>query len=213
MNAIKQLPNQSINGSGRVDKKFLELKIYDFHHACEWVNDLPYGYNSSHNDPFIVFTERRGICTTKHGVIALLAQEHDLDIHKMLGFYKLDGKTVPGTDKILRKHGLSYIPQIHCFLGFHTCFVDLTEDDCHARKRRLDDFDITFRVKPDINEMEELTYYRLGLEYYMMSNAKLAKMQKDHLVSILQECDESHKRLCDQTPKGNPRQAEIWEAL
>jgi len=203
MNALSQLPNQSINGSGRVGKKFLELEIGDFHHACQWVSDLPYGYNSNHNDPFIVFTERKGICTTKHGVIALLAQELGINVHKMLGFYRLDERTVPGTDEILQKHGLSYIPQIHCFLGFHTCFIDLTEDDCHGRRQRLDQFDIAYRVKPDINEMDELEYYKLGLEYYMMDDVKLANMAKDHLVSILQECDESHKRLCALNLKGN----------
>ena len=68
MDDIKQLPNKEIKDSGCVGKKFLELGVDDFHHACRWVRDLPYGYNSNHSDPLIVFAERRGIFTTKHGV-------------------------------------------------------------------------------------------------------------------------------------------------
>jgi hypothetical protein len=201
MNEIKQLPNRRIDGSGPIGNKFVALGIHDFHRACGWIRDLPYGYNSHHDDPLIVFTERRGICTTKHGAIALLARELDLDIHKMLGFYKLDERVLSGTDEILKKYGLSYIPQIHCFLGFQTTFVDLTEDDCHARKKRLDEFDIIFKVQADISEMEELEYYRLGLEYYIMSDERLANIQKNDLIEILRECNESHKRSCSPEPE------------
>ncbi len=129
-------------------------------------------------------------------MIALLAQELGLDVHRTLGFYRLDESIVSGTHEILAKHGLSYIPQIHCFLSYHMTFVDLTQDDCHARKRRLDEFDVMFRVPPASSEMEELEYYKLGLDYYMTSDEKLANVEKDTLIAILRECDESHKRSC-----------------
>lgn len=83
MNEIKQLPNQKIMHSGCVSSKFMELGIRDFHHACEWIRDLPYGYNANRDDPQVIFLEKRGICTTKHGAIALLAQELGLDVHSL----------------------------------------------------------------------------------------------------------------------------------
>ncbi|MHC4167394.1 MAG: hypothetical protein ACYSWQ_10590 [Planctomycetota bacterium] len=196
MKEIRQLPNKKIKGSGCAGKKFAELGIDDFHRACEWVRDLPYGHNSDHSDPLIVFAERRGICTTKHGVIALLAQELGLDVHRVLGFYRLDESIVSGTHEILEKHRLSYIPQIHCFLSFNMNFVDLTEGNRHARKKRLDEFDVMFKVPPGLSETDELEYYKLDLEYYMMNDEKLASVKKGDLIAILQECDESHKRSC-----------------
>lgn len=196
MNEIKQLPNKEINGSGSISKKFIELGVDDFHHACRWVKDLPYGYNSNHDDPLIIFMERRGICTTKHGAIAMLAQEIGLNVHKMLGFYKLNEQIVSGTGKILDKYGLNYIPQIHCFLSFQMNFVDLTEDNCHGKNKQPDEFDAIFRVRPDLSEMEELEYYKLGLEYYLLSDEKLSNLKKDDLIVVLKECNESHKRLC-----------------
>ncbi len=50
MNEIKILPNKEINSSGSISKKFIELGIDDFHHACRWVKNLPYGYNSNGTD-------------------------------------------------------------------------------------------------------------------------------------------------------------------
>jgi hypothetical protein len=196
MNEIKQLPNKEINSSGSISKKFIESGIDDFHHACQWVKDLPYGYNSNHDDPLIIFDEKKGICTTKHGAIAMLAQEIGLDVHKMLGFYKLNEQIVSGTSKIIDKYGLDYIPQIHCFLSFQMNFVDLTEDNCHGRNKQPDEYDIIFRVSPDLSETEELEYYKLGLDYYFMSDEKLSNLTKNDLISILKECNESHKHLC-----------------
>jgi hypothetical protein len=200
MNEIKRLPNRTIIGSGCMSIKFRDLGIHDFHHACEWIRDLPYGYNSNPSDPYSVFIERRGICTTKHGAIALLAQELDLDVRRMLGFYRLNERIVSGTGEILKTHGLSYIPQTHCFLDYHTDFVDLTEDNCHAKKKRLDEFDLILRAQVDLNEMKELELYKVGLDYYMMNDEKLASMKKEDLITILQECDENHKRRCPNNP-------------
>jgi len=196
MNETKQLPNKEINSSGSISKKFIESGMNDFHHACQWVKDLPYGYNSNHDDPLIIFEEKKGICTTKHGAIAMLAQEIGLDVHKMLGFYKLNEHIVSGTSKILDKYGLDYIPQIHCFLSSQMNFVDLTEDNCHGRNKQPDQYDIIFRVRPDLSETEELEYYKLGLDYYFMRDEKLSNFKKNDLIAILKECNESHKHLC-----------------
>ena len=196
MNEIKQLPNKEINRSGSISKKFIESGIDDFHHAFQWGKDLPYGYNSNHDDQLIIFEEKKGICTTKHGAIAMLAQEIGLDVHKMLGFYKLNEQIVSGTSKILDKYGLNYIPQIHCFLSSQMNFVDLTEDNCHGKNEEPEEFDVIFRVRPDLSETEEFEYYKLGLEYYLMSDEKLSNLQKDDLIAILKECNESHKHLC-----------------
>ncbi len=196
MHTIDQLPNSEIKNTGTISKKFLELGVTDFHAACRWVQELSYGYNSSHDDPFIIFEEQRGICTTKHGAVALLAQENDLDVFKMLGFYKLNDTIVTGVNEILDRYGLSYIPQIHCFLCHQMKFVDLTEGNCHGKNRQLNEFDIIYKVKPDIREDEELEHYTMGLEYYQANDQKLASFSKEELISILKECNQKHKNVC-----------------
>ncbi len=196
MNKIEQLPNKEFDASGPIGGKFVELGIGDFHRACRWVRDLPYGYNSTDADPAIIFAEGRGTCATKHGAVAALAREIGLNVDKILGFYRLTDEIIPGTGKILEKYGLTYIPQIHCFLSFRTTFVDLTEGNCHGKKKQLDEFDATFKVKPGLSETEKLEYYKLGLDYYLMNDKELAKFTKDDLIDILKECIENHQILC-----------------
>lgn len=38
--------------------------------------------------------------------------------------------------------------------------------------------------------------HRIFCQTYMMSDEKLANVEKGDLIAILQECDESHKRSC-----------------
>ena len=84
--------------------------------ACQWVKDLPYGSNSSLDTALILFEEGRGTCFTKHGVIARLADELGLEVHKNLGFYRLTEDIITGASAILQPSGLEFVPSIHCFL-------------------------------------------------------------------------------------------------
>ena len=110
-------PDQSIReaGASPMAGTFLNLGISGFQDACRWVQQLPYGYNSDRDDPMILFQEKMGSCTTKHAVIATLAAELDLDIHKHIGIYPMTEELVTGTEKILTKYGLAYLPMVHCF--------------------------------------------------------------------------------------------------
>ena len=68
-------PNADIVNSGIFSDQFLQIGIKSFHDACRWVNDLPYDYNTNMVDSMLIFTEKKGICLTKHGAIARLAEE------------------------------------------------------------------------------------------------------------------------------------------
>ena len=63
-------PNKAIVNQGPIARTFLSMGIKDFHHACRYVHELPYGYNSDRDDLMILFKENMGSCTTKHAVIA-----------------------------------------------------------------------------------------------------------------------------------------------
>lgn len=110
MNTIESLPNRQIELRGHISQKFIENGINEFREACQWIKNLPYGYNSDKNDPYIIFKENKGTCTTKHAVISLLAQEIGLPISKFLGFYKLDDEIITGIGEILDGYRLEYIP-------------------------------------------------------------------------------------------------------
>ena len=74
MDSFTLFPEKEIDRAGHISKIFLDRGIHSFKAACEYVHNLPYGYNSDRDDSMILFKEGYGSCTTKHAVIAMLAR-------------------------------------------------------------------------------------------------------------------------------------------
>ena len=98
MDSYTVLPNPLIQKKGIISEKFISLRIKNFWEACVYVHDIPYGYNSTTDDILILFKEGYGSCTTKHAVIATLAEELNIPVHKMIGIYAMNEDIVTGTN-------------------------------------------------------------------------------------------------------------------
>jgi hypothetical protein len=157
-------PDKSLSNAGIISAKFLSLGIKSFTQACQYVHKLPYGYNSNRDDLMILFKENKGTCTTKHAVIASLAIELNLSIEKSIGIYAMTEEIVTGTDEILKKYHLPYVPMIHCFLVYGQYRVDLSEGNNNGKNRSIEEFLYTQRVEPNISEKAEYLLYRKALK-------------------------------------------------
>ncbi|MHB8835818.1 MAG: hypothetical protein ACYC9Y_08925 [Candidatus Methylomirabilia bacterium] len=157
------LPDSPIFGAGLLSRAFADLGLSSFLQACRWAHELPYGYNSDRDDPLILFTERKGTCTTKHAAIATLAQELALPVEKHLGIYAMTEAIVAGTDSILGSFGLPYLPMLHCFLVSGEHRVDLTEGNRNGKRCSIEEFLRSERVRPAITAREEYLLYRTVL--------------------------------------------------
>ena len=160
MEDISVLPDAVVAGPGQISVMFLELGVTSFRMACTFVHELPYGYNSDREDLMVLFREKRGTCTTKHAVIATLAEELGLSVRKTVGIYKMTEPLVTGTDKILERHRLPYLPMIHCFLASGPHRVDLTEGNRNGKNEPVNTFLFTQEVAPTFSEKEEYLLYR-----------------------------------------------------
>jgi hypothetical protein len=158
---------------GLVSERFLDLGIQSFLDACRFVHDLPYGYNTDRDDPMILFKENKGTCTTKHAVVATLAQELDLPIEKNLGIYAMTEEIVTGTKKILIKYNLPFVPMIHCFLAYGENKVDLTEDNLNGKNRSIEEFLFTQQVEPNISAKDEYLLFRMVLNDHIRHRPEL----------------------------------------
>jgi len=163
MDKFTVFPTMTIKDPKPVSARFLELGIDDFIAACRFVHELPYGYNSDRDDLLILLTEKFGSCTTKHAVIATLAEELGLPIHKMVGIYAMTEDIVSGTNRITEKYALPYIPMVHCYLAYQNFSVDLTEGNANGKKRSIDTFLYTQGVIPNISAKDEYLLYRKAL--------------------------------------------------
>lgn len=173
MDTFKVFPDNIITDSGPVSREFLNLDIGTFTAACRFVHELPYGYNSDRDDLMILFKERFGSCTTKHAVIATLAEELGLPIHKAVGIYAMNEEIVAGADAILKKYGLPYLPMLHCFLVYGDHRVDLTEGNRNGKKRSIEEFLHTEKVIPNISKKDEYLLYRNALTNTVLRRKEL----------------------------------------
>ena len=173
MDSYTVLPNPMIDKKEIISEKFKSLKIKNFWDACKYVHELPYGYNSRTDDILIIFKEGYGSCTTKHAVIATLSQELGISVYKMIGIYAMNEDIVTGTNNILEKYHLPYLPMIHCFLIYDSFRVDLTEGNNNGKNCSIEEFLFTEKVIPNFSEKDEYLLYRKALKNLILNRKEM----------------------------------------
>jgi hypothetical protein len=173
MDKFTVFPDKSLSNAGIVSTKFLSLGIKSFIEACQYVQELPYGYNTDRDDLMILFKEKKGTCTTKHAVIASLAHELNLSIEKSIGIYAMTEEIVTGTDEILEKYNLPYVPMIHCFLVYGEYQVDLSEGNNNGKNKPIEEFLFTQQVEPNISAKAEYLLYRKALKDHILKRKEM----------------------------------------
>ena len=205
MNPIDVLPNPGLQARGDVSYIFLQKGIDTFHAACRYVKSMPYGPNADSAQSLLLFSEGQGTCSTKHGAISHLAREQALPVYKNLGFYQLNDTIVTGVSDILQPYGLSFIPQIHCFLEFASYRVDLTEGNCNGKNQTIDDYDFVVRVQPDPSFEEKQSCYLEHLRRYFEFSPALEAVGEERVLEILEACDRQVKYQCSLTAENLAR--------
>ena len=180
-------PNPAIIDAGIISNHFLGSGISRFQDACDYVHQLPYGYNSDRDDLMILFKEKMGSCTTKHAVIATLAAELELPIHKNVGIYAMTEALVTGTQKILAHFGLPYIPMIHCFLDCQGHRVDLSEGNRNGKNGPIDHFLFTAEVAATISAKDEYRLYRQALKEHVLVRPELEEIDMKTILKVREE--------------------------
>jgi hypothetical protein len=133
-----------------------------------------------------------GTCTTKHAVIATLGNELNLPMEKIIGIYAMTEEIVTGTNEILEKYDLPYVPMVHCFLAYGDYRVDLSEGNNNGKNRPIEEFLYTKRVEPNISEKDEYLLYRKVLKDHILTRKEMAGVD---IVRILHAREEGLKLL------------------
>jgi hypothetical protein len=187
MDKLTVLPDKPVFGGDIVSDRFLSLGINRFIDACRYIHTVPYGYNSNRDDPMILFKENKGTCTTKHAVIAALAKEMNLPIKKNIGIYALTEEIVTGTNEILAKFNLPYVPMIHCYLVYGEYRVDLSEGNNNGKNRSIEDFLYTEEVEPNISAKNEYLLFRKALQDHILTRKEMAEVDITQILHAREE--------------------------
>ncbi len=187
MDSYDHLPDAEIKPLGIISRKFLELDIKSFKEACKYVHDTDYGYNSDYDDKMIFFKEKMGTCTTKHAVIAGLAEELGIPLFKYVGVYKLTEKISTGTSDILEKYDLLYVPMVHCFLVYNQFRFDLTEGNCNGKNTYIDEFIHFEKVDPFISRKDEYLLYKKVLKNKILPSKEMEGISEKQILKAREE--------------------------
>ena len=187
MDKLTVFPDKTISRDGVISAEFLNRGIKSFLDACRYIQTLLYGYNTNRDDLMALFKENKGTCTTKHAVIATLAEEVGLPIEKKIGIYAMTENIVTGTNEILKKYGLPYVPMVHCFLAYDDFRVDLTEGNNNGKNRPIEDFLYTERVGPNISAKDEYLLYRKALIDHILTRKELSGVDMKQILHAREE--------------------------
>lgn len=197
MDSYDLLPDAPILGNiGEFSQKFLDLGVTSFRDACLYVHNLEYGYNSDKDNNWILFKEMKGSCTTKHAVIATLAQELGIPLHKHVGVYKFTEEICEGASKITKKYKLPYVPMVHCFLVHENHRFDLTEGNFNGKKTSIEEFIHEERVIPFITRVDEYNLYKDIVAKYVLTSNEMKGVKKHTILKGREEAiDLLHKNI------------------
>jgi len=119
-----KLPNKRL-GQKPVSKQFIDRGAVDFHQACDYVWRLPYGRTQG-SELSSVLIQGRGTCSSKHGLLKILADELVLDVDLVLGIYQMCEANTPGVSPAFHDTEYDSVPEAHCYLRYESTRVDLT---------------------------------------------------------------------------------------
>ena len=192
MDVYEKLPEKEIRSRGPISDKFLTLGITSFKEACFYVHQIPYGYNTDKDNKYILFTEGKGSCTSKHGVVATLAEELGIPVFKNVGVYKFTEEISRGTRQILAKYDLPYIPMVHCFLVYDKFRFDLTEGNKNGKEMSIEEFIQVNQVIPFITRKDEYLLFREIVKAKVLPSHEMHGVE---MKTILQAREEAIKLL------------------
>jgi hypothetical protein len=187
MDSYLKLPDAEISPKGELSRKFLELGIKTFKKACNYVHNTEYGYNTNYDDKFIFFKEKKGSCTSKHAVIAGLAEELKIPLYKHVGVYKFTEEISTGTEQILKKYKIPYVPMIHCFLVYRDNQFDLTEGNCNGKNTSIEEFIHEEKVDPFITTKDEYLLFKKVLKEKILPSNEMEGIKERTLLKAREE--------------------------
>lgn len=123
---VARLINRPLTADGPITRLFRAAGAHDFPAAALHILALPYGRITDRSRFWLILEEGRGTCTTKHATLAELAREQGVEVQLMLGIYEMSEGNTPGVGRVLSAHGLSCIPEAHCYLRYQGERIDMT---------------------------------------------------------------------------------------
>jgi hypothetical protein len=172
MHSWEALPSVPFRpAAGPLTTAVMARGLTDFRAAGHYLQRLSYGRTTPRADFTAVLRQGKGTCSTKHALLAALAQEQGFALVLTLGIYEMHERNTPGVGPVLERHGLVCLPEAHCYLTYEGERIDITRagtDPAEPIVRFLHEEAIT----PAQIGGYKVARHRQFLRYWMASNAQ-----------------------------------------
>jgi len=159
--------NSKLENKGILSKRLLELEVFTFLDAIQFVKNLPYGRTVDRANPDLVLKELKGTCSTKHAILKKVAVELRLSNVKLyLCMFKMDEVNTPKLSAILNKYAIQYIPEAHCVLQIDSDFIDLTNATSNYDNLKDDVLELV-EIQPEQIGEFKIDYHRSYLKKWL----------------------------------------------
>ena len=181
------LPNTQLSPNKPISQRFLAIGISGFRDAVKYVHFLPYGRTSNRANLLLVLDEKKGTCSSKHALLALLARECCVSLDLMLGIYSMDGNNTNGVETVLNKYDLKSIPEAHCYLRYKAQRIDITR--MAEAVEPISSFLFEKAIEPeDINSKKVEIHQDFIRRWLKNSSESPIKYNFDEIWKIREEC-------------------------
>jgi hypothetical protein len=201
MHSWEVLDQVRLNPSGTITAAFLGVGVQDFRSAGQYIACLPYGRNTQPSDPLIVVAEQHGTCSTKHAIMRRLAIEQKLPIALVLGIYEMTGENTPGVAAVLRRSGLTVLPEAHCYLRLAEKRIDLTHAISLSQANSL-----SFLHEEEIDPVQSTIYkaelHKDFLSQWIANDPRLAGRSLQGVWDVREQCIRTLELRASQPERG-----------
>lgn len=116
---------------GPLSQLSLKLGLRSFQKVCDHLLHLPYRRPSGKTQSSVL-TEGCGTCSSKHGVLKAIADEHERgDLELVLCLFRMTASNTPKISEVLANGTLSWIPEAHTYINWDGEKIDITKPGLH----------------------------------------------------------------------------------
>ncbi|HMG14138.1 MAG TPA: hypothetical protein VK590_01755 [Saprospiraceae bacterium] len=184
---MRSLPQFEIKPKGSISNLFIENNIFNLDQAIDFIRKLPYGRNANKRDLTTLFGDACGTCSTKHALLKQLADENSVpEIKLFIGLFKMNGLNTPIILTTLKKYGLEYMPEAHCYLKYKDIILDCTFENSKASDF-MDDLIEEIEIAPTQILGFKQKYHKNYLDKWLKENLEI-DYSPDEFWSIREQC-------------------------
>lgn len=172
--------------AGQISESFLNEGIASFTSAALLVRGFAYGRTSRPGDYLLVLKEKKGTCSSKHALLALLAEEHHQPVELKLGMFELTAASNPRLASLLAQHELHAVPEAHAYLSRDGAGFDFTGAHVPIQPLRPMWGEETVAVS-DLGEYKN-RYHRRMMTKWLEERGLSQRMTSEQLWQVREEC-------------------------